>query len=37
MHCPWCKANRDDIKRGGPNGFDALVKKLEAQRKSLES
>jgi RNA polymerase sigma factor (sigma-70 family) len=37
MRCPWCKANRDDIKRGGPDGLDALVKKLEAQRKSLES
>jgi RNA polymerase sigma-70 factor (ECF subfamily) len=36
MNCPWCKANRDDIRRGGPDGFDALVERLVQQRRALD-
>ncbi|MEZ5978056.1 MAG: hypothetical protein R3F34_07560 [Planctomycetota bacterium] len=36
MRCPWCIANRDDLRRKGPGGMDALLTKLVDQRRALD-
>lgn len=37
MRCRWCAANRDDIKRGGTDGLDALIQRLSERRRELEA